>query len=67
MKFSAYKPFFLTSVAPRSSFIFERRIKAYEFEILHDVKSASANVQIRKGKRLRSSVRILNSGKFLDK
>ena len=50
LKCSAYKPFFLTSVVPRNNFIFEKRIKAYEFEILHDVKSASTNVQIRKGR-----------------
>lgn len=54
--------FFLTSVAPRSSFIFEKRIKAYEFEISHDVKSAPTNVQIRKGKSLRSSTIILIVG-----
>ena len=60
LKCFAYNPFFfLTSVAPRSSFIFEKRIKAYEFEISHDVKSAPTNVQIRKGKSLRSSTIIL--------
>lgn len=66
MKCSAYKPFFLTSVAPRSNFIFEKRIKAYEFEILHDVKSASTNVQIRKGRGMKGSAIILDS-KFWDK
>lgn len=68
MKCSAYEPFFffLTSVAPRSSFIFEKRIKAYEFEIFHDVRSADTNVQIRKREVMRSSTIILNS-KFLDK
>lgn len=62
LKCFAYNPFFfffLTSVAPRSSFIFEKRIKAYEFEISHDVKSALTNVQIRNGKSLRSSTIIL--------
>lgn len=61
MKFSAYKPFFLTSVAPRSSFIFEKRVKAYEFEILYDVKSASTYVQIRKRKGMKGSTIIFNN------
>lgn len=64
LKCFAYNPFFffLTSVAPRSSFIFEKRIKAYEFEISHDVKSVPTNVQIRKRKSLRSSTIILIVG-----
>lgn len=66
MKCSAYEPFFLTSVVPRSNFIFEKRIKTSELESLQDVKSASTNVQIRKGKGMRSSTTTFNS-KFLDK
>jgi hypothetical protein len=50
LKWSACKPFFFTSVAPTSSFIFEKRIKAYEFEIVCDVESTSFYVQIRKRK-----------------
>lgn len=66
LKCSAHKPFFLTSVAPRNDFIFEKRIKAYEFEILHDVKSASTNVQIRKGKGMIGCAIVFNS-KLLEK
>lgn len=58
--------FFLTFVAPRSSFIFEKRIKAYEFEIFRDVKSTSTNVPIIKGKGMRSTTVTLNR-EFLDK
>lgn len=50
----------------KNDFIFEKRIKAYEFEILHAVKSASTNVQNGKGKGMIGCAIIFNS-EFLEK
>lgn len=71
MKCSAYKPFYLTFAALTSSFIFEERIKLYEFKIVPDVKSASIYIQIRKRKHTKQdnntyyyvSFETLNRGK----